>query len=146
MGSAHARLEEPEQCTGLKALIIDDQRTTRRIVRRLLKQIGVSSVIEAGDGNAALTMIETLKPKARPDFVICDLHMDGMDGLSFCNKVRLNRVEALRNIPIIVLTGDSDALVRSVTEQIGVNMILSKPVSAPELRQGIASAVGSSLQ
>ena len=146
MHSADVYLEEPEKCTSLKALIIDDQRAMRRIVRSLLKQIGISSFIEAGDGAAALKMIETLEPDARPDFVICDLHMDGMDGLEFCNKVRLNRIEALRDIPIIVLTGDSDSLIRSVTEQIGIGTILSKPVSAPELQQAVAGAVGFSLQ
>lgn len=142
MSLARKCLEEPVQGAGLKALIIDDQLIMRRIVQRLLKQFGISSVIEAGDGKAALKMIETLGPEARPDFMICDLHMAGMDGLQFCNRVRLNKVEALRNIPIIILTGDSDNLPLSVSEHIGVSAILSKPVLAQELRQGIADALG----
>lgn len=129
---------------GLMVLVIDDQRTMRRIVRDLLKQIGITHVEEASNGKAALDFIDKGGTKT-PDVVICDLHMDKMDGLEFCNKLRLSRQDDVRQIPVIVLTGDSDNLMLEVTAQIGVLAILSKPVSAPVLQDTISKAVGFSI-
>ena len=73
----------------LRALIVDDQRTMRSIVRALLSQLGITDVVEAADGAEALALIEA-PGEAPPDFVICDLHMKDGDGMAFCNTSRLN--------------------------------------------------------
>jgi two-component system, chemotaxis family, chemotaxis protein CheY len=125
----------------LRALIVDDQRTMRSIVRRLLSQVGITDVIEAADGAEALSMIEA-PGEEPPDFVICDLHMKDGDGMSFCNKLRRHKNADLSQIPVLILTGDSDSLLHEVAMQIGAANVLTKPISAPDLEQEISRAVG----
>jgi two-component system, chemotaxis family, chemotaxis protein CheY len=127
----------------VRILIVDDQRTMRAIVRDLLRKIGISSVSEAENGREALDFLESTEHA--PDLVICDLHMDQMDGLEFCQKVRLSKLAKVRDTKIIVLTGDSDKLMRGISEQVGAQAVLSKPVTANELRGEIAQVVGFTL-
>ncbi len=127
--------------SALRGLIIDDHRSMRMIVRQLLKQIGITAIEEAADGRAALDKLNDPQAKM-PDFVICDLHMDKMDGLEFCNKLRLSKFERLRKIPVIILTGDRDRFVRDVSEQVGATIVLSKPVTAEQLHDSISDAIG----
>ena len=129
------------QATSIRVLVIDDQRTMRQIVRRLLGQIGVQDVEDAENGEAALEMLH--RPLAKePDLIICDLHMEKMDGMDFCNKLRLDKNEMLRAIPVIILTGEQDTFVHDVTRQVGAAMVLVKPISAGDLKTQIEAAVG----
>lgn len=132
--------EQPTESV-LRGLIIDDQRSMRGIVRQLLKQVGITQVEEARNGRHALDQLTAPNAKI-PDFVICDMHMDEMDGIEFCNRMRLSKSEKLKKIPIIMLTGESDEFIREVSRQVGVGQILSKPVTANELRDCISDAVG----
>jgi two-component system, chemotaxis family, chemotaxis protein CheY len=125
----------------LCVLIVDDQRAMRMIVRRLLSQGGIENVIEAEDGQEALDYLQNPSNQS-PDLVICDLHMANVDGLQFSNLVRRNKVPKLAGIPILILTGDSDTFMHEVTEQAGATKVLTKPISAPDLRKEIALAVG----
>lgn len=125
----------------LRALIVDDQRTMRSIVRKLLSQLGIVDVMEAAGGAEAFSIIETSED-GPPDFVICDLHMEDGDGMSFCNKVRRHKNEDIAHIPVLILTGDSDHLLHEVALQIGAVNVLTKPISAPDLGREISQAVG----
>jgi CheY-like chemotaxis protein len=53
------------QATSISVLVIDDHRTMRQIVRRLLGQIGVHDVADAEDGEAALEMLTARRPRSR---------------------------------------------------------------------------------
>jgi CheY-like chemotaxis protein len=129
-----------ENLNGMTAMIIDDQRTMRSIMFNMLKQIGVDDVHEASEGQEALDKLNYMKDK--PDFILCDLHMDGMDGLEFCQKLRLSKFDALREIKILVLTGDPDRFMREISEQIGAVAVLQKPISAPDLKKEVMKALG----
>ena len=129
------------QATSISVLVIDDHRTMRQIVRRLLGQIGIHDVEDAEDGAAALKMLHSPQAK-QPDLIICDLHMEKMDGMDFCNKLRLDKNEVLRAIPVIILTGEQDTFVHDVTRQVGATMVLVKPISAGDLKERIEAAVG----
>ena len=72
-----------------------------------------------------------------PDFVICDLHMENGDGMTFCNKIRRHKNADIAQIPILILTGDSDTLLHEVALQIGAVNVLTKPISAPDLGRKI---------
>ncbi len=128
----------------LHVLIIDDQKAMRSIVTALLHRIGIEDIAEAGDGEEALDHLQDLHAKF-PDVIICDLHMDKMDGLEFCNFVRRN--EKLRNsgVPILILTGDQDQFLHEVSRQVGAVSVLTKPITAEELKNQITGAVGYSL-
>lgn len=127
--------------SSIRVLIVDDQRAMRSIIRQLLSQVGIEDVEEAENGEVALELINR-PTEDDPDVIICDLHMDKMDGMELLNKLRRDDTHT---IPIIILTGDSDKLLHQVTEQIGAVAVLTKPVSAPELLAEIEKAVGFSL-
>ena len=101
----------------LRILIVDDQRSMRGILRRLLNDIGVRDIIEGSSGEDALEKIQTANEKA-PDLVICDLYMEHMDGLEFCNLVRRQKVEKLAGTPIIILTGERDKMMVDVAKHL----------------------------
>ena len=113
----------------------------RSIVRNLLSQNNISQVTEAEDGVEAMrSLLDFKQPK--PDVIICDLHMEKMDGMEFCNKLRLSKQDAIRSIPVLILTGEHDRMPLEVAKQVGATAVLAKPIMAPDLCQHIESAVG----
>ncbi|MCH9052039.1 MAG: response regulator [Proteobacteria bacterium] len=122
----------------LRVLVIDRQRGMRSILRQLLAQIGIEDVIEAKNGEEALELIDRPEIK-EPDVIICDLHLDKLDGLELCNMFRLDKE---RVTPIIIVTGESDEFLHEVARQVGAVEVLTKPVSAPDLLVQIQTAIG----
>ncbi len=125
----------------LFGLVIDDQRTMRGIVRQMLTTIGVTQIDEYPEGTDAWNFLTGCTLEV-PDFIICDLHMEGMDGLEFVNKIRRSKNQAIHQIPVLILTGDSDKFLHQVADQAGAAKILQKPISAPDLRKEIAGILG----
>ena len=114
----------------------------REILRHLLGQIGVRDVANAENGEAPpLDMLHSPRAK-EPDLIICDLHMEKMDGMDFCNRLRHDKNDVLRAIPVIILTGEQDTFVHDVTRQVGATTVLVKPISAGDLEAQIEAAVG----
>ena len=130
--------------TMLRVLIVDDQKSMRRIVRQLLKQSGITEVDEAANGEEALAWLRHPR-RPDPDVIITDLHMDGVDGLELCNTIRRDKNIRNRAIPVVILTGDEDELIHEVSQQLGATNVLTKPVSAEELLEGIQNAIGFNL-
>ncbi len=129
------------QATWISVLVIDDHRTMREIVRRLLGQIGVRDVADAEDGAAAREMLHSPQAK-EPDPIVCDLHMEKMAGMDVCNTLRHDKNEGLRAIPVIIPTGEQDTFVHDVSRQVGATMVPVKPISAGDLEAQIEAAVG----
>jgi CheY-like chemotaxis protein len=122
----------------VRVLVVDGQRGMRSILRQLLAQIGIEDVIEARNGEEALEIID--RPETvEPDVIICDLHLDKVDGLELCNMFRLDKD---RITPIIIVTGESDEFLHEVARQVGAVEVLTKPVSAPDLLEQIQTAIG----
>jgi DNA-binding response OmpR family regulator len=68
---------------GQRVLVVDDDRTVSGVVRRSLQRAGYAVAL-AADGPAALASCAN----ARPDLVILDLMLPGMDGLEVCRRLR----------------------------------------------------------
>ena len=119
----------------LTVLVVDDNQFMRKLVRGLLLNIGVNTVIEAGDGLEALEEIRN----SRPDMVILDWEMPLLNGPEMVRIVRSPGAFPQPDIPIIMLTafGERKRILESV--QIGVNEFLCKPVSAKALYDRIVS-------
>ena len=83
-------------------LIVDDQTANRELVGTLVRYAG-HTALEATDGSEALEMVR----KMRPDLVVCDLLMPVMDGYEF--RTEQKKIDRLQHIPVVVMTGDSDA-------------------------------------
>lgn len=125
----------------LRALVIDDQRSMRLIVKNMLRTAGIENVAEAANGKAALAHLRSAGDEF-PDVIISDLHMDEMDGMQFCNIVRSDKNLRNHHVPIIILTGDSDQMLHEVSKQVGAVSVLTKPVSAGEFGAHVARALG----
>ncbi len=123
--------------SSLSVLIVDDQKSMRSIIRQLLSQENIRNVADAADGQAALDLLNghDITP---PDVIICDLYMDGMDGMEFVNYLRRHKDQT----PVLLLTGEKDSFILDVVQQAGAVKVLRKPISAPDLAHEIHEAIG----
>lgn len=125
----------------LRVMVIDDQEVMRKIIRRLLREIGINTVETAENGATALEKLRT-RLENFPDLIVCDLHMEEMSGTEFVHKLRRSKDVTNSEVPVVILTGESEELVLDVARQVGANAVLQKPVSAQVMRQTIELAVG----
>jgi two-component system chemotaxis response regulator CheY len=126
----------------IRALIVDDNRTMRQILRQLLGQAGIQDVVEADNGINAIDMLSRVGSSAPPDLILCDLHMDKMDGMEFLSHVRRGRTSIDVRTPVLMLTGETDQFVLDVTEQVGATAVLKKPISTADLTAEIWRVIG----
>jgi two-component system, chemotaxis family, chemotaxis protein CheY len=95
-------MSEVEQgISQMKVLVVDDSRTMRIILRRMLGELGVTNVVEAGDGKEALARID----EGRPDVVLVDWNMPVMNGLEFVIALRERR--DCDRIKVMMVTSES---------------------------------------
>ena len=125
----------------LRVMVVDDQRTMRKIVRQLLAAISIREVIEAANGKEALALLD--QPNApQVDLIICDLNMPEMDGLGLCNAIRHSEILRRKHIPFLLLTAERDEFVLDVVRQVGAADVANKPISAPDLQRHIEGLIG----
>ena len=119
-----------ERVATAKVVVVDDEHYMRKVVRTMLMSIGVRDVHEAADGPAGLDMIRRLKP----DVVILDRQMPGLDGPGFVRMVRSPETFPYPDVPIIMLTGHGERSHVIEAVKLGVNEFLLKPVSVKALQ------------
>lgn len=112
----------------MRALVIDDSRTMRRIVSATLVQLGYET-IEAADGQQALDALESGE---QVDLCCIDWNMPVMDGLTFVTKVRAQR--DWRDITLMMVTTESEhgQIVRALAA--GAHEYLIKPFTPDAIR------------
>jgi two-component system chemotaxis response regulator CheY len=115
----------------LSVLLLDDERTMRRIVRTQLEQLGFLDFDEANSATEALAKLA----KRRYGLIFSDWHMEGISGLDFLWAVR--RDPGLQNIPFIMVTGESRPDNVIAAKKAGVSGYLVKPFDAPKLQAKI---------
>lgn len=109
-----------------RVLIIEDSVPSRRLVRAVLEH-GGHDVLEATEAEAGLRLAQ----RERPDLVLLDVQLPGMDGVEACR--RLKRHPDTRAIPVVALTalampGDRERLLGS-----GFDRYVSKPIRYRDL-------------
>ncbi len=107
-------------------LIVDDDHEMLFLLTKLLK-IGGNTVIQADNGELALTMIE----KERPDLVLLDMQMPKMNGLEVCRRAKAN--PEIADIPIIFLSAITEINQRIEGLQLGAIDFITKPFHNQEL-------------
>ncbi|MFC8783330.1 response regulator transcription factor [Streptomyces nigra] len=108
---------------GARVLVVDDDPTVAEIVSGYLDRAGYV-VDRAGDGPAALAAAAA----RRPDLVVLDLMLPGMDGLEVCRRMR-----GQGPVPVIMLTARGDEDDRILGLEVGADDYVTKPFSPREL-------------
>jgi DNA-binding response OmpR family regulator len=104
-------------------LVVEDEPTIVEVVERYLRREGYCT-LTAPDGTSALLAVAL----QRPDLVILDLMLPGLDGLEV-----LRRLRAESALPVIMLTARGDEIDRVVGLELGADDYLAKPFSPREL-------------
>ncbi len=112
---------------GMRILVVEDVATMRRIIRDLLRVIGYTNVVEAENGELALTLLYN----EHFDFVITDLLMPSMSGLELLRAMRAD--SRLCNIPVLMITADAQREKIIEAARAGVNGYIVKPFTAAML-------------
>ena len=121
---------------GVSALVVDDEADARELIQRVLEKQG-ASVTLAGSAEEALQMLETY----RPDVLISDIGMPGMDGYQFMKRMRAGETSQ-RRTPALALTAFARADDRKHAILAGYQAHLSKPFDMAELAIVVAGLVG----
>ena len=125
------------QVLAAKVLIVDDDYYTRKVIRTLLAVVGIVNVHDAVDGASGLEAIR----KLRPDIVLLDWEMPGIDGAEFTRRVRSPAEFSYPSVPIIILTGHGERSRVAEAVRLGVHEFLLKPVSSKALLDRIATVL-----
>ncbi len=107
-------------------LVIEDEKNIQELVKYNLEQEGFS-VQHASRGDTGLEQAR----KSKPDLIILDLMLPGLDGIEICKILKQN--EKTSAIPIIMLTAKAQESDRIVGLELGADDYVTKPFSPREL-------------
>jgi len=116
----------------VNALIIDDEAHVRVLIRVLLKQLGIETVWEAADGNAALELASTHKPEV----ILLDINLPHVGGLEVLAKLKA----AHPKIPVIVVSSQSTMKTVIQTRELGAEAYVLKHAPKSEVLQMLSEA------
>ena len=116
-------------------LVVDDDAATRALVRAVLEVDG-HEVTAVPDGFAALRQLQVL----RPDCVVLDLMMPGLDGHTVLDRLRAT--PGGRDLPVIMLTAVTDAGHAWQAWSEGVHRFMTKPFETGDLLAQVDTLVG----
>jgi two-component system chemotaxis response regulator CheY len=117
----------------VQAIVIDDSRAMRMILRRIVGQFGFE-VVEAEDGQAALDLLGSLDEV--PRLALIDWNMPRMTGLEFVSHARDD--ERLRDMTLVMVTTESEQgqIVRALAA--GAHEYVIKPFTADAMTEKLA--------
>ena len=118
----------PLVTNSLRFLVVDDFSTMRRIIRGLLREMGVGHIDEAEDGAVALSMLQLNAPF---DFVITDINMPNMNGFELLRAIKSD--DRLRHLPVLMVTAEARRQDIVLAAQIGAAGYIVKPFTRAEL-------------
>jgi CheY-like chemotaxis protein len=110
-------------------LVVDD---TEANVDILVDALGeVYDIAVAMDGESALEIVA----EEPPDLILLDIMMPGMDGFEVCE--RLKKEDMTRNIPIMFLSGKTDAADKEKAMKMGAVDYITKPIDVPDIQERV---------
>lgn len=118
-------------------LIVDDMQVNRVLLSKVFISSGYG-VAEAESAESAVEMIAS--GMLKPDVIVTDVEMPGMDGITLTEKIRLLPGE-MGSIPIIVASGNPDSDMEMDAYDAGADVFLSKPFNLNQLRNEVRDAI-----
>jgi len=115
-----------------RVLLAEDEALIRLDLKEMLQEEGYDVVGEAGDGESAVKLAEQL----RPDLIILDVKMPGMDGITAAERIAANRIA-----PVVILTAFSQRDLVERARDAGAMAYLVKPFQKRDLLPAIEMAV-----
>lgn len=120
----------------MKVLIVDDEPDIRRIARMGLSRVGGMEVVEAPGGAEALALVK----EHRPDAVLLDVMMPGLDGPSTLARLRADPDTA--GLPVVFLTAKAIAAEVERLRSLGAAGVLTKPFDPMTLARDLRALLG----
>jgi CheY-like chemotaxis protein len=119
-------------------LVVDDDVNNRLLVQAVAQHYG-HAVHQAATAEDALAFCAS----NRPDLIILDLWLPGIDGTELLRRLR--RSEATRKVPVALYTAsEPNAAMRDFMEMYGVTNVINKPTDPEELHRAIERAISTS--
>jgi two-component system OmpR family response regulator len=112
------------------ALIVEDEKDTGQLLAEHMRRWGFDPTVLT-EGKPAITWVRHNKP----DLILLDLLLPGMDGFTICENLKLDRETNL--IPIVMITALTDPEDKVHGLQVGANRYLTKPFTAQHLHSAI---------
>jgi PAS domain S-box-containing protein len=134
----------PEILRGSRVLIVDDNRTNRRILEGMLSRWEMISV-SVEEGQEALDALSGARAAGQPfSLILTDMHMPKMDGFTLIEQIRKRPELATATIMMLTSAGHRGDAARC--QELGVAAYLLKPIRQSELREAIARVLGAHAQ
>lgn len=122
--------------TSMKTLVIDDMNTMRKIIKKMLKEIGFTNIDEANDGKPAWKMIEEAHEAGMPyQFIVSDWNMPGLTGLDLLKQIRAD--ERFSKLPFLMITAEAEQSNVVIAVKAGVSNFIVKPFNKATLKAKI---------
>lgn len=108
----------------MRILIVDDSRTTRLILKRMLAELGHTEVVEAEHGGQALERLE----EAAPELALVDWNMPVMNGLEFVLAMR--EIRKYDSVKVMMVTSESSPRLIYEALKAGADEYAMKPITS----------------
>lgn len=118
----------------IKFLVVDDFATMRKIVKKILADLGYKNVVEAEDGKVAHQLVLEAQKNNEPfGCIISDWNMPNMTGLEFLKLCRSDA--SLKGLPFMLVTAESEQAQIIEAAKSGVSDYVVKPFNATTLKE-----------
>ena len=125
--------------TNTKFLVVDDFSNMRKILKKILLELGFSQVEEADDGDVALLMLKQAQEEGKPyGVIISDWNMPKMPGLDLLRACK--KSPDLKNTPFIMVTAESEQTQIIYAVKSGVSEYVIKPFNSATMKEKLEKA------
>lgn len=127
-------MTEQNRFGDVRVIIVDDNDTTRAMLRAIMRSEGIEVIGEAKDGASGMEMIR----RQTPNLVCLDVMMPDVDGIEILSRIKEERPE----LRVLMITGSTDRETVQAAVKGGANGYLVKPFNGAKVIASVAQALG----